>query len=348
MQNHWYRFTLLHIILLPLSWAFGALVAIRKWGYQSGVFSSVTLPVPVIVVGNITVGGSGKTPLVLWLADFLSAQGKHPGIISRGYGGDARQATAVTLGSDAAQVGDEPLLLAQRSHCPVWVGRDRAAVGEALLAACPECDVLICDDGLQHYRLQRAVEIAVIDGERGLGNGLLLPAGPLREKPRRLDSVDAVVVNARRSGFIQTSERCRDKSRPTDQSIPDGYFEMQLLGEIFYNLKNPALRFTAEKFVAEFSDKRCHAIAGIGDPQRFFSYLESLGLNITPHAFADHHPFAAEDLRFGENDVVLMTEKDAVKCSLFAQENFWVLPVSAQMDADFGKLISDKLVAGSL
>lgn len=332
LEYHWYRITPLHLLLLPLSLLFGLLAALRRWGYRLGLLSSVRLPVPVIVVGNITVGGSGKTPLVLWLADFLQAQGMHPGIVSRGYGGNNSTPMMVAAANDANIAGDEPLLLARRSGnaCPVWVGHDRAATAQALLAAHPSCNVLICDDGLQHYRLRRDLEIAVVDGERRFGNGLLLPAGPLRENPGRLDSVDAVVINS--ATKQQHGIKVRRKT-----------FQMQLAGETFYNLLNPDSRSTSSAFMG----KRLHAIAGIGNPQRFFDHLQGLGLTVTSHAFPDHHCFEQQELAqlagLADADAIFMTEKDAVKCLAFANEKFWVLPVEAQADAELGKMILQKL-----
>jgi len=263
--------------------------------------------VPVIVIGNISVGGTGKTPLTLSLARQLTDAGFHPVIVSRGFGGDTSQ-QPVTTNSTAQQVGDEPLLMAQRGICPVWVGRDRVATANQALRAHPQCDVVLCDDGLQHYRLQRDIEIAVIDGVRRFGNGWLLPAGPLCEPVSRLKTVDAVVING-------------------GKAAPDQY-AMHLYGELFYNLNNPDKTAGA----SDLRGLRLHAVAGIGHPQRFFDHLESLGLTITPHAFPDHHPYSAGDLLFNECDALLLTEKDAVKCAAFADERFWVLRVDARTD----------------
>ena len=308
LQHHWYRITPLHVVLLPVSFIFRALVALRRTLYRSGLRASSKLPVPVIVVGNITVGGSGKTPLTLWLAQQLIEQGWHPGIISRGYGGTARSPQAVQSGSDPDQVGDETVLMAQRQLCPVWIGHNRPAVARALLQAHPECDVLLSDDGLQHYRLQRDVEIAVIDGVRGVGNGFMLPAGPLREPVARLKQVDAVVING--------------------GAIKAGQYAMQLRGEVFYNLLNPDIIAHA----ADFHGQKLHALAGIGHPQRFFSYLNHLGLQVHPHSFPDHHRYLPADMNFADADAILMTEKDAVKCAAFATEKCWALRIDAQAD----------------
>lgn len=311
LEKFWYRFSPLHLLLIPMSWVFAALVAVRRGLYRCGVLSGVKLAVPVIIVGNLTVGGSGKTPLTLWLAQQLIARGWRPGIISRGFGGSATHPVLVRSDSDASLVGDEPLLMARRGLCPVWIGRDRPAAAQALLHAHPECDVLLSDDGLQHYRLQREVEIVLVDGVRRFGNGLLLPAGPLREAASRLVSSDAVVVNG---GTAQAGE-----------------YAMTLHGEQFYNLLDP----TRTASVANFHGQALHAVAGIGHPARFFAHLADLGLRVTPHAFPDHHRYTASDLAFEAADAVLMTEKDAVKCAALGHEKCWVLRVEAQLDARF-------------
>jgi len=306
------------VLLLPLSLLFGLLAALRRGLYHSGLLSSFSLPVPVVVVGNIAVGGTGKTPLVLWLAQYLRERGYKPGIVSRGYGASADSPREVNADADPWLTGDEPLLMARRGICPVWVGRDRVAAGLALLQVHPDCDVILCDDGLQHYRLRRDVEIAVVDGMRGCGNRLLLPAGPLREGVGRLRSVDAVVVNG--------------------GSAWPGY-AMSLAGSAFRNLVDPSRTAVA----AEFQGMKLHAVAGIGNPQRFFGYLRGLGLACTEHAFADHHPYRADDLAFVGADVVLMTEKDAVKCAAFAAANWWMLAVDAQVENALGEKILEKL-----
>lgn len=348
LSDYWLRPRPLHIFLLPVSWLFGALAAVRRFLYRSGVFKSVRLPVPVVVVGNINVGGAGKTPLTLALARQLIEHGFHPLIVSRGYGGNAQQPQRVVQDSTAAQVGDEPLLMARRGLCPVWVGRDRAAAAQLALAQHPECNVILCDDGLQHYRLRRDVEIVVVDGVRGFGNGWLLPAGMLREPIRRLQTVDAVVVNGGTRGyeFIRTSparakiegESVRINSHPQADAHPPA-FSMQLSGKQFVNLLNP--QKTAQ--AADFKGLRLHAVAGIGNPQRYFDHLTSLGLPFTPHAFPDHHPYVAADLAFAECDALLLTEKDAVKCASFADAIFWVLRVEAQIEPALIELILRKL-----
>ena len=307
----------LALALLPLSWLFASLAALRRWLFRHGALRQERMAVPLIVIGNITVGGSGKTPVVLWLAQVLRDRGFHPGIISRGYGGSA-EAPRVVLASDAAAlVGDEPLLLARRSGCPVWIARRRVAAARALLAAHPECDVLIADDGLQHYRLARDFEIAVMD-ERGVGNGWFLPAGPLREPLSRLAGVDAIVLNG---------GKCPAQGA-LPQSVP--WYPMKLFGTAFHRLDAPADVCS----VAELRGKRLHAIAGIGNPQRFFDHLRRLGLEFIAHPFPDHHRFRAADLEFPDADALLMTEKDAVKCDAMRLQQARVLRVDAQVSAD--------------
>lgn len=318
--------TALTRVLAPLSFLFGVVVWIRRMLYRLRLFPVIRVGKPVVVVGNITAGGSGKTPLVLWIAQYLAAAGWRPGIVSRGHGGRiaarGEPAVEVSIASDPAAVGDEPLLLARRAGCPVWVGADRVAACRALLVQHPECDVLVLDDGLQHYRLARDIEIAVVDA-RGFGNGCLFPAGPLREPVSRLASVDAIVSNG--------------------AALAKAY-AMRLEGRRLVRLADAGRVVDA----GDLGARRVHGVAGIGDPARFFRHLESLGLEVVPHPFPDHHAFVAADLEFGDTLPVVMTEKDAVKCKLFvaaaaARERSWVLPVSAGLDPAFGALLEDKL-----
>jgi tetraacyldisaccharide 4'-kinase len=319
LQSQWTCFTPWQIFLLPLAALFYLISLARRLSYGLGARRGYRMPVPVIVVGNLTVGGTGKTPLVLWLVEFLRSHGYRPGIISRGYASRASSPQSVSATSDPALVGDEPVLLAKRVQCPVWVGERRADVARALLTARPDCDVLISDDGLQHYALQRDVEVVVIDGNRRFGNGLLLPAGPLREPLSRLKSVDAVVVNG--------------------GSIAPGEYAMQLAGDRFHQIRQPLVVAVA----AEFVGKRLHAMAGIGDPSRFFAHLRKLGLQVVEHPFPDHYTYQPHELQFKDADAILMTEKDAVKCAAFAPPNAWALAVDAEMDAAFGNKILEKL-----
>ncbi len=326
----WSRRGLLAWLLLPLALLFGLLSALRRLLYRLGVLKSVRLPRPVIVVGNITVGGAGKTPLTLYLAGELAARGYRPGIVSRGYGGRASGAgevREVRRDDDPAEVGDEPLLMARRGICPVWIGRNRAAAGAGLLAAHPECDLILCDDGLQHYRLARDVEIVVMDG-RGAGNGWLLPAGPLRESLSRLRAVDALVMNG--GGAAPAL------------GVP--VFAMFLSGKLFRKLTDAGCTREA----GDFAGLKQHALAGIGHPQRFFDYLSQLGLAPECHAFPDHHHYRPSDIKnIVGAEALFMTEKDGVKfaalASLFAPADAWVLRVEAEPDPALLQHILEKL-----
>ena len=314
--RHWYRLSPVSLLLLPASLLFRFLTAVRRQLYRAGVLRVARLPVPVIIVGNLTVGGTGKTPLVLWIADFMRGRGRHPGILIRGYGGAGAGPRPVSDSDDAALVGDEALLLVRRSRCPVWVGVDRVASALGLLSSYPACDLLICDDGLQHYGLARDFEIAVQD-ERGLGNGFLLPAGPLREPADR--RVDANVVNG--GGAIANAYR------------------MTLRPVAFYRVDDPATVVAQ----ADLSGKRLHAVAAIGNPDRFFADLVRLGLTFSPHPFPDHHMFTQADLEFVDCDIVLMTEKDAVKCQHFGRRDLVALRVDAEPDPAFAAFIWSRI-----
>lgn len=296
--------------LRPLAALFGLVASARRRRQQQKA-ALERLPVPVIVVGNIAVGGTGKTPCVIWLAEQLKKWGWRPGIISRGYGGRSGSwPRRVTSFSDPADVGDEAVLIARATGCPVTVGPDRMVDARSLLAN-ENVDILISDDGLQHYRLPRDLEIVVVDASRGLGNGHLLPAGPLREPPSRLREVGLVVVNGR--GW----------KAPVERSLT-----MELVPGQAQSLKG-----VERRALAGFSGNTVHAVAGIGNPARFFSMLSRHGIQLVMHPFPDHHPFRASDLEFGDELPVLMTEKDAVKCAKFASERHWVVPVTAQVDA---------------
>lgn len=324
IASGWQKRGVSALLLLPLALPFALSVNLRRLAYRLGWQSAVKMPVPVVVVGNITAGGSGKTPLVLHLVQELSKHGWRPGIVSRGYGGSAMGVEAVSAASDAAHVGDEPLLLARRAGCPVFIGRDRVAAARALLAAHADCNVLIADDGLQHLRLARDVEIVVMD-ERGIGNGWPLPAGPLRDCPARVAEAHALVLN--------------DTAQVPPGVHPQRVFRMQLAGERFRNLHDPQRDCSAEAL----RGRRLHALAGIGHPDRFFRQIERMGLQIQTHAFPDHHAFQPSDLAFAGADVLLMTEKDAVKCQAFAPPETWVLPVEAQLDPDLAQWVVEKL-----
>lgn len=313
LQRQWCNTNLWHGLLIPLSWLFFSITTLRRLAYRFHLLTTHQFPIPVIVVGNISIGGTGKTPLVIYLVQQLQLRGWRPGIISRGYGGTAEVPTAVTPDSDPLVVGDEPLLIARRTQCPLWIGRNRPAAARTLLAVHPEVNIIISDDGLQHYALARTINIAVIDGARGFGNMRVLPAGPLREPLSRLTQMNATLI-INQTGSIHPS---------TPTALP--HYPMHLQGTQFTQLKQPQTTTTAQHFIG----KPIHAVAGIGNPQRFFDQLIAMGLTIIPHAFPDHHQYQAHDLNF--SDIIIMTEKDAVKCQSFATEHMWVYAVDAQL-----------------
>lgn len=322
LQRQWFeqrRLTPALWLLLPLAGLYALLSALNR-----RLARPRRLPVPVIVVGNIIVGGAGKTPLTLWLAWQLRQRGWHPGIVSRGYGRSGDETRAVNLDSQPADVGDEPLLLARRTGVPVWVGRQRAAAGEALLAAHPEVDVILCDDGLQHYALARDVELAVFDG-RGVGNGWRLPVGPLRESLARNATVDAIICQNLKKAALPPAAPA---------------FEMQLQPGCFYRLDDSLQTCNAQLLQGR---GRLYALAGIGHPERFFQTLRDLGLDCETRPFPDHHRYSASDLAFAADGILLMTEKDAVKCAGLTAGETWVLPVEAELPPAFIELILEKL-----
>ena len=330
----WRKRSLPAASLLPAATLFRSLAALRCGLYRHGFLRREQLPVPVIIVGNIAVGGSGKTPAVLWLIEELRKAGHHPGIVSRGYGGQATNIPQLVIAGpdsrpDPGFYGDEPVMLAQQAGCPVAVGRDRPAAACALLAAHPECDVIVSDDGLQHYRLARTVEIAVVD-EATLGNGWPLPSGPLREPLARLAETDLILAHGELSPHL----------RAQTGTVPVA--SMRLIGERFRSLAKPDEWCGAEAFAG----KKVHALAGIGRPQRFFDQLMTMGLDVIPHPFPDHHHYCAADLDFAPGEIKLMTSKDAVKCAAFATPDAWELPVRAIIDAGAIAPVLEKLDDG--
>lgn len=322
-MEFWARRGLPAWLLLPLAGVFAAVVAMRRLAYRRGWLSRQRLPVPVIVVGNISVGGTGKTPLLTMLAPALRARGYRPGIVARGYGGrSSHWPRAVLADSDPHEVGDEPVLLATLTGCPLSVGPDRVAAARALLAQ-HDCDLILSDDGLQHYRLARDVEIIVIDARRRLGNRWPLPAGPLREPPSRLQQADFIVINGGEAAdawsMRLSGTRCIGLGSAEDCELD-------------------ALR-----------GRTVHAVAGIGDPERFFSALEAAGLTIERHAFPDHHAYTPADVDFGAAASVLMTGKDAVKCRHFCLPGAvrW-LAVEAELQAGFVEALCARLPAPAM
>ncbi|HKQ30106.1 MAG TPA: tetraacyldisaccharide 4'-kinase [Burkholderiales bacterium] len=313
IERHWYRRTPVSIVLLPFAAFYWFAATLRRALYRLRFLRAQALPVPVIVIGNITVGGTGKTPLVAWLARWLSNQGYRPGIVMRGYRGRAASwPQAVHPGADPMLVGDEPVLLARAAGCPVMAGPDRVRAGSRLIAE-HGCDVVLSDDGLQHYRLARDIEIAVIDGERRFGNGFYLPAGPLRESVSRLRFVDLRVAN----GTPQADE-----------------IGMRFEEEGFCRLGERQASAGAERF----HGRRVHAVAAIGNPRRFFDHLRCLGIDTIEHAFADHHAFTPADLAFGDGLDIIMTEKDAVKCERLGISG-WYMKVAARPDPRLGEFV---------
>ena len=328
LEAAWYapRLTLLSASLLPLSWLFGAIAASRRTLYRLGLLRARRIGVPVVVVGNIAVGGTGKTPFVIALAHALAERGRRPGIVSRGYRGAAQGVREVRAGDDAAVVGDEPLLHAT-SGFPVWIGRDRVAAASALHAAHPQCDVIVSDDGLQHYALARDVEIAVFDGERGLGNRRLLPAGPLREPASRLREVDAVVHRVAGQAPMPALQGVRFATVTRHEPIG------------LRSLVAPGTPVQPQ----QWPRGSVHAVAGIGHPQRFFALLSRLGIDAVPHVFPDHHLYVPQDLEFPDAQAIVMTAKDAVKCQRFADARFFALDIRATVDAALADLVLERL-----
>lgn len=311
--------------LIPLSWLFVMLSAVRRRCYRHGVFRVVHLPVPVIVVGNITVGGTGKTPLVIWLIGELRAQGYRPGIVTRGYGGQSPQwplRVTSTTGVDVA--GDEALLLARATGVPVMVGPDRVAAARKLLGECA-VDVIVSDDGLQHYRLGRDLQIVTLDGERGLGNGWCLPAGPLRESAQRLRQTDMVVCKGR---------------RPADIELPAETPIMRIT-----LVEAVSLRDGTRQALSHFRGRSVHAVAGIGNPAQFFAALTAAGIQVEAQALPDHVKLLARDVSFDDHRPVLMTEKDAVKCERLHLPDHWYVPALAGFSPEHAAAISHALQA---
>ncbi len=308
---HWQSRGVVAWLLWPLSCLFAGLAALRRAAYARGIKASTHPGLPVVVVGNITAGGSGKTPLVIALVKLFGQHGLRAGVVSRGYGGSGARpegqegvktadvADLVTPDSDPAMVGDEPVLIAQHAGCPVVVGVNRASAADKLRET-GDVDLVLTDDGLQHYALQRDIEIAVVDSTAGLGNGLLLPAGPLREPAWRLETVDYVVGNGDETGFDVMA---------TGLVAVDGRQDVRAPSEL--------------------SGQRVHAVAGIAAPEKFFALLRSFGATVVPHTFSDHHAFVPSDLAFESEDRIIMTEKDAVKCRQFATPDMWALRIEA-------------------
>lgn len=321
LNSVWYGRAFGSVLLRPLSWLYALAVALRRAAYACGLRRVTRLATPVVVVGNLTVGGTGKTPFVVWLVTQLAAAGHRPGVVSRGYGRRGDAPRLVDDGASAVQAGDEPLLIRRRTGRPVAVGRQRPVA--ARLLETQNVDVIVADDGLQHLALARQCELVLIDGARGFGNGLMLPAGPLRESAARLRRIDAVVML-------------------------DGTRELSLAGRPVFHMRLEAdrvvplgTRADTALPLAQLAGQRVHAVAGIAHPERFFRTLAAAGLEPLAHAFPDHHVFTAADFAFDDDLPILMTEKDAVKCAAFASPRLGYVPVTATFsDADTRALLA--------
>jgi len=334
LENEWQRRGGGALLLLPFALVFATGMRIRRALYRRGWLKPWRAPIPVIVVGNITVGGTGKTPLVIAIVGMLRQHGYTPGVVSRGYGRvpstEHDPSGVVRVFPDVAtpeHFGDEPVLIARRAQVPVFISPDRPSAVQALRRTHADIDVVVSDDGLQHYALGRDIEIAVVDGERGFGNGLPLPAGPLREPVERLREVDAVVVNGGNSDRVPAGRQ----------------FAMRLGGERFVSLAGKEC--SSAEFALLARGRPVAAVAGIGHPERFFSHLERLGVAARTHAFPDHHHYQASDLRLPGAELVVMTEKDAVKCAAFADARIWYLRVEAILPPEFDAFLLERLAA---
>jgi tetraacyldisaccharide 4'-kinase len=334
-------------LLQPLAWLYGSAMALRRSAYARGWFASHRIARPVIVVGNLTVGGTGKTPLTVWLATALRDRGYKAGIVSRGYGRSESAPRSVEPEDDWRIVGDEPLLLRRHSGCPTVVGADRVAAAQKLVEQ--GVDVILADDGLQHLRLARDFELIVVDGARGFGNERLLPAGPLREGTSRLVRADAIVVTGKPEhsslATLAAPSTSDGRSAPRDVhagAVPALPQALEMSLEITYAM--PLSGGTAQS-LDRFRGELVHAVAGIGNPARFFRELRRHGIEPVEHPFPDHHPFTAADLDFGDRLPVLMTEKDAVKCRTFADARLWQVPVTVRFSEAHARTLLDKVIA---
>ncbi|VAW91884.1 Tetraacyldisaccharide 4'-kinase [hydrothermal vent metagenome] len=317
IQNSWYNQSKITFFLKPLSWLFCCVVFFRSYLYRFNILKSYKLNVPVIIVGNLTVGGNGKTPLVIWLANKLKQSGYRPGIISRGYGGLAKKwPQQVRPDSDPSIVGDEAIVISRQTACPMAVGPNRVETGRALVKY-SNCDIVISDDGMQHYRLKRDIEIAVINNNTKFGNELCLPAGPLREPISRLELVNFVVMNGGEN---------------------DNAYNMQYKGTKLHSLRSDEIID-----LSEFENQRVHAVVAIANPECFFLNLQQKNMKLVKHVYLDHYSFKAIDLEFEDDFPIIMTEKDAVKCHRFDIKNCWYLPIECEISNSLELSILNKL-----
>lgn len=318
LLESWYQIHPLRWLLSPISTLFRIAITLRQLCYKSKIFGRHSLPVPVIIIGNINIGGAGKTPLVIWLAQKLQKYGFKPGIISRGYGGiSKRYPLLVSKDSDPKDVGDEPVIIARYIDCPIAVSPKRIEASTAVIKHF-NCNIIISDDGLQNYSFNRNIEIVVVDAERTFGNKYCLPSGPLREPTSRLRYIDFLVCNGESNNYL---------------------FNITISANKAINITDTSI----QKSMIEFSGQDAHGIAGIGHPKRFFNLLTKFGINIMPHEFNDHYYFQSHDINFNDNRMILMTEKDAVKCQYFASDNMWYIPIKASVNGKLNQLIIKKL-----
>jgi len=330
LNKQYYKKSSWIFILIPLSFIYFIIIFCRSLAYKTGILKSIKLDVPVVIVGNITIGGTGKTPLVIWLLEKLMKIGKKPGLICSGYNSYTKSPQEVSVDSEVSNVGDEALMIKlhfQKRHnidIPVFVGKKKVQVGQMLLKSYPDIDILISDDGLQHYELKRDFEIAVVDGDRKFGNGFLLPAGPLREFTNRLSTIDALVINGSTENMLAEKKILIHR-----MSCFSGILENCLHNNRISNL--------------DALEGDIVAITGIGNPERFFEQLKAAGLKFRKVIFNDHHLFTESDfIEYGDMDII-MTEKDAIKCKNFAQDNFWCLPIQTDVDEKLLTKLINKL-----
>ncbi len=321
LAREWRRRGWVAWLLTPFACVFGLIAAVRRGWFAVGIVKQIDVGVPVVVVGNVTVGGTGKTPTVIALVEALRAAGYTPGVVSRGYGAKIHAATAVTATSAPSEVGDEPLLIARRTHAPVMVSPNRVAAARALLEQNPSVDVIVSDDGLQHYRLARAFELVVFDDRLG-GNNFLLPAGPLRESMSR--HRDATLINS-----------------PYERTLPPwpNTFALTLATGNAWLLDNPAMR----RPLADFAGENIVAAAGIGSPERFFASLRAAGLTLRTRAFPDHYDYRDNPFADIDADCIMITEKDAVKFGAWRDARIWVVPVEAVLEPRLIELVVEKI-----
>lgn len=327
-ELYWHRITPLHFLLWPLSVLYEFYLTLKKLCYWLDIFPSVKLPVPVIMVDSISVEDGGKTPLIIWLIDCLLRQGYRPGIVTRGDSDNPGLPVTVTSASDPNSVGGKTFLLAQRCKeaCPVWVGDDRVVVAQALLGAHPDCNIILCNDGMHYYRLERDIEIAVVDfSEQSFGNGLVLPAGPLRVNLKHLRKIEIIVAHGKQN-YVDTDQWGKT-------------FNMKLINQTAYHVLHPEIR----QPVADFKNKRLHAIASGDNVQWFFDFIQKTGLTAELHSHAENHRFIEQDIVFPETDVILMPEENALQCQHLAKGTLWALPQEAWVNNELQTLVLKKL-----